>query len=91
MGEVRGGFREWVGAYLAGIEEWGVMMVVESKGAWRGRPGMVVNAHIPQHEGRGTARWVGDAVVEVEGGGGNTKREIITQVTRVMICHTTLN
>ena len=43
----------------------------------------------PAHIGR-----VGDAVgvlVEVEGGGGNAKSEIITQVTRVMICHTTLN
>ena len=56
--------------------------------------GVVMNAHIPQCEGRGTAGWVGDAVavvVEVEGGGGNAKSEIITQVTRVMICHMTLN
>ena len=53
---------------------------------WRGRRGMVVNAHIPQHEGRGMT-----VVVEVEGGGGNEKSEIITQVPRVMICHTTLN
>ena len=30
-------------------------------------------------------------VVEVECGGGNAKSEIVTQVTRVMICHTTLN
>ncbi len=41
-----------------------------------------------------TAGWVGDAVavmVEVEGGGGNAKSEIVTQVTGVMICHTSLN
>ena len=41
-----------------------------------------------------TARWVGDAVavmVEVEGGGGNTKSEIVTQVTGVMISHMSLN
>jgi hypothetical protein len=44
--------------------------------------------------GHDTAGWVGDAVavmVEVEGGGGNAKSEIITQVTGVMICHTSLN
>ena len=67
---------------------------MECDGGGREERGMVVNAHIPQHEGRGTARWVGDAVavvVEVEGGGGNAKSEIVTQVTRVMICHTTLN
>ena len=55
---------------------------------------MVVNAHIPQHEGRGMTQVVDDAVavvVEVEGGGGNVKSEIVTQVTRVMICHMTLN
>ena len=43
--------------------------------------------------GHDTAGWVGDAVavmVEVEGGG-NAKSEIITQVTGVMICHTSLN
>jgi len=43
--------------------------------------------------GHDTAGWVGDAVavmVEVEGGG-NTKSEIVTQVTGVMICHTSLN
>ena len=70
---MRGRFREGVGAYLAGIElgsttaaaavttwEWGAMVVVERKGAWRGRQGMVVNAHIPQNEGRGkvgTCGW----------------------------------
>ena len=40
------------------------------------------------------AGWVGDTVavmVEVEGGGGNAKSEIVTQVTGVMICHTSLN
>ena len=40
-----------------------------------------------------TAGWVGDTVavmVEVEGGG-NAKSEIVTQVTGVMICHTSLN
>ena len=44
--------------------------------------------------GHDTAGWVGDAVavmVEVEGGGGNAKSEIVTQVTGVMICHTSLN
>jgi len=41
--------------------------------------------------------WVGDAVaiaVEVEGGGGNAKSEIVTLVTvvtRVMISHMSLN
>ena len=46
---------------------------------------VVMNAHIPQHEGRGMT-----VVVEVEGGG-NAKSEIVTQVTRVMISHTFLN
>ena len=43
--------------------------------------------------GHDTAGWVGDAVavmVEVEGGG-NAKSDIVTQVTGVMICHTSLN
>jgi len=71
---VQGGFREGVGAYLAGIElgsttmaavvttwEWSAMVVVERKGVWHGQQGMVVNAHIPQHEGRGMTQpggWV---------------------------------
>ena len=73
--------------------EWGAMVVVERKGVWRGQRGMVVNAHIPQHEGRGMTQpggWV-TVMVEVEDGGGNAKRKIVTQVIGVMICHTSLN
>ena len=59
---------------------------------------MVVNAHIPQHEGRGKGgdlimQLVGDIAVEVDGGGGNGKvmwNWIVTQVTTVMISHTSL-
>ena len=37
---------------------------------WRGQRGVVVNAHIPQHEGRGKEL----AVVEGGDGGGNVKK-----------------
>jgi len=60
---------------------------------------VIVNAHIPQHEGRGKGgdlitQLVGDVAVEVDGGGGNGKviwNWIVTQVTRVIISHTSLN
>jgi hypothetical protein len=53
---------------------------------WRRQWGVIVNAHIPQHEGRGK---------EIVGGeGGNdvaVSNWIVTQVIGVMISHMSLN